>query len=297
MGIFVSSLISYEFAIATMFKDEAPYLKEWIEYHLMVGAEHFWLYNNSSTDNWKEVLDPYIKKGLVEVFYWPSFIVAGANPKEYPYKLQAEAVKHSLRKAKGKTVWLAFIDIDEFFLPKKNKTVPECLNMYFSEVSAVFVSWRSFGTNGMYIPKGDPLLCHLTACARNDHLKNTNGKSIWRPEEIDVDSVWWVHWAQLNSKGRYVNDNGEDMILDGAKVGWKWKPCNEYICLNHYFFRDEGFFRERRLPIAEKNWSDYSVGTLWQYYREFGECQDLSMRDFIQIEHPDMYNKYWKNYE
>lgn len=297
MGIFVSNLGAYEFAIATMFKDEAPYLKEWIEYHVMVGAEHFWLYNNSSTDNWKEVLDPYIKEGLVEVFCWPLGMVSGENSKEYPYKLQAEALKNSLREAKGKTVWLAFIDIDEFFLPKKNKTVPECLNMYFSDASAVFVSWRSFGTNGVHIPKGEPLLCHLTACARKEHDKNRNGKSIWRPEEVDVDSVWWVHWAQLHSQGKYVNGNGDSMLLDGGKAGWRWGVFDEYICLNHYFFRDEGFFYERRLPFAEKKCSDYSVGTLWQYYREFSEYQDLSMKDFIQIEHPDSYDKYWKKYE
>ncbi len=292
-----SNLLAYEFAIATMFKDEAPYLKEWIEYHLMVGADHFWLYNNLSTDNWDEVLAPYIEKGLVEILAWPPEKPIESKSGMFPFKLQAEAVKDALKRAKGKAKWLTFIDIDEFFLLKKNKTVPECLNAYFSEVSAVFVSWRSFGTNGIYIPKGEPILTRLTASARKEHDKNRNGKSIWRPEEVDVDSVWWVHWAQLNSKGKYVNGNGDDMILDGPKAGWRWGVYDEYICLNHYFFRDESFFRERRLPFAEKGWSEYSAGTLWQYHKEFSECQDFSMKNFIQREHPEIYDKYWKNYE
>jgi len=29
----------YTLAIAAIFKDEAPYLKEWIEYHKLVGVE------------------------------------------------------------------------------------------------------------------------------------------------------------------------------------------------------------------------------------------------------------------
>ncbi len=63
-----SQLIGYELGIASQFRDEAPYLKEWVEYHRMVGVDHFWLYNNSSIDNWEEVLQPYIDEGLVEVF-------------------------------------------------------------------------------------------------------------------------------------------------------------------------------------------------------------------------------------
>lgn len=37
----------YELAIATIFKNNAPFLKEWIEYHRMQGVKHFYLYNRS----------------------------------------------------------------------------------------------------------------------------------------------------------------------------------------------------------------------------------------------------------
>jgi hypothetical protein len=30
-------------AITAIFQNEAPYLKEWIEFHLLMGAEHFYL--------------------------------------------------------------------------------------------------------------------------------------------------------------------------------------------------------------------------------------------------------------
>ncbi len=60
----------YRLSIGTIFKDEAKWMKEWIEYHLLIGVEHFFLYNNDSTDNYAEVLDPYIKKGIVELIPW-----------------------------------------------------------------------------------------------------------------------------------------------------------------------------------------------------------------------------------
>ena len=55
--------LRYKTAICLIFKDEAPFLQEWIEYHHLIGIEHFYLYNNNSTDNYEEVLKPYIDKG------------------------------------------------------------------------------------------------------------------------------------------------------------------------------------------------------------------------------------------
>lgn len=295
--IFITNLTAYEFAIATMFKNEAPYLREWIEYHRMVGAEHFWLYNNGSTDNWKEVLDPYIDEGLVEMIFWPPEELEESKSGTFPFKVQVEAMKDSLRKAKGKAKWFSFIDIDEFFFPKNKATVPECLNTYFSEASAVFVNWRSFGTNNMYIPKGEPFLCHLTSCTQKKHHKNMNGKTICRPDLVDIDSVWWVHGTPLNLGEKYVNGKGKKMIADAEKAGWHWDVYDKYICLNHYFFRDEDFFLTRRLPFAEKGWSEYSVAGLLQFYQDALVYKDLSMKEFIQVKHPDMYEKYWKKYE
>ncbi|MCI9362446.1 MAG: glycosyltransferase family 92 protein, partial [Hungatella sp.] len=61
----------YKVSICAIFKDESSVLREWIEYHLIVGVEHFYLYNNDSIDNYKEILDPYINKGIVTLIEWP----------------------------------------------------------------------------------------------------------------------------------------------------------------------------------------------------------------------------------
>ena len=34
----------YQLSLILIFKDEAPYLQEWLEYHLMLGVQHFYLY-------------------------------------------------------------------------------------------------------------------------------------------------------------------------------------------------------------------------------------------------------------
>ena len=39
--LFCVPLLSYELAIVAIFRDEAFYLKEWIEYHRMAGVDRF----------------------------------------------------------------------------------------------------------------------------------------------------------------------------------------------------------------------------------------------------------------
>ena len=41
----------YYSSICAIFKDEARFLREWLEYHRLIGIEHFYLYNNFSTDD------------------------------------------------------------------------------------------------------------------------------------------------------------------------------------------------------------------------------------------------------
>ena len=53
-------------SVGAIFRDEARYLPEWLEFHLCQGVEHFFLYDHhSSSDAHMPVLDPYIAAGLV----------------------------------------------------------------------------------------------------------------------------------------------------------------------------------------------------------------------------------------
>ena len=55
----------YNVSICAVFKNEAMYLREWIEFNHLVGVEHFYLYNNNSDDDYVSVLKPYVKNGMV----------------------------------------------------------------------------------------------------------------------------------------------------------------------------------------------------------------------------------------
>lgn len=127
----------YNVSICAIFKNEAPYLKEWIEFNNIVGIEHFYLYNNNSKDDYMSVLKPYIKSGIVTLLEWP-----------YKQK-QMECYIDCIEKYAFETKWLGFIDIDEFIVPKKTNTIYEFLKTFEKRAGAVNIYWRLFGSSGM----------------------------------------------------------------------------------------------------------------------------------------------------
>lgn len=129
----------YRVSICAIFKDEANYLKEWIEYHMIVGIDHFYLYNNFSSDAYMNILEPYIKVGVVELIEWP--IKQG----------QLKAYKDCIEKHKEETNWIGFIDIDEFVVPVTNDSIYDFLSRFENNRPCVIMYWKLFGSSGLLL--------------------------------------------------------------------------------------------------------------------------------------------------
>src|SRR5712671_1882819 len=52
-------------ALCCRIRDEARYLEEWIEYYVAAGVQHFFFYEKLSQDDYRDVLRPYIDRGIV----------------------------------------------------------------------------------------------------------------------------------------------------------------------------------------------------------------------------------------
>ena len=126
----------YYFSICSIFKDEELSLKEWIEFHLLIGVDHFYLYNNFSSDNYKEILAPYVEKGKVTLIDWP-----------VPPPSQMPAYQHFYNNYWHETQWVAFIDLDEYICPKHEDNIKDWIVKYESYPSLV-VYWKQFGSSG-----------------------------------------------------------------------------------------------------------------------------------------------------
>ena len=136
----------YKVSICAIFKDESKYLKEWLEYHIIVGVDHFYLYNNCSSDEYDDVLQPYINQGIVTLIDWPY------------EQSQIQAYENCIKCFSDESHWIGFIDIDEFVVPIKTNNIYDFLQKYEKKYPAVLIYWRVFGTSGHITSEQNELL-------------------------------------------------------------------------------------------------------------------------------------------
>jgi hypothetical protein len=226
----------YELSICAIFQDEARFLKEWIEFHRLVGVDHFYLVNHNSQDHYKAVLNPYIKAGVVELF----------ETKERPNgiaewnDLQCSIYEKIIDRSVNETKWLALLDTDEFLYPVEKNTLKACLEDYLS-FGAVGVNWQVFGTSGVEkIPEDALLIENLCLRAPKNHPGNNHIKSIIRPKAFA--SCPNPHSMCLKPPFFQVTENKQH--FEGP-----FSPCVsvDILCINHYWPRDEEFFHSVKI--------------------------------------------------
>jgi glycosyl transferase family 92 len=130
-------------AACTIYRDDADYLAEWIEFHLLAGVERFFLYDNASTDHHLDVLGPYLEEGIATRHEWP-FPWLGHNGRP---KALAAAFEHCAGTHRDDARRIAFLDVDEFLFSPTGAKLPEVLRDY-DEFPGVVVSRAEFGPSG-----------------------------------------------------------------------------------------------------------------------------------------------------
>ncbi len=165
-----SSLRWYLSAV-TVFKNEAAYLDEWLAFCVLEGVEHFLLYDNGSTDNSHEVLQPWIDAGIVELIDWPLHWKSGA---------QTKAFVDALERIRGRTRWAAFIDIDEFLFSPTGRSTAEVLHQYEGH-AGVIVNWQCYGSSGHERRPDGLTIESYTRRAKTNWARNRRVKTIVDP--------------------------------------------------------------------------------------------------------------------
>lgn len=260
----------YCVSACAIFQDEAPYLKEWIEYHRLIGVEHFYLYNNNSHDHYKEVLAPYIKKGIVELIDWPS-----PEDKDWtPY--QVKAYNHCINISRGVTKWLAVIDLDEFIVLMDRKDLVSFLHDFdiLPHVGGVWMFWLVFGTSGIKkIPEDKLLIESLIMRSHKNFGWHHQVKTICKPHTV---AKYAVHGA-VYKKG----------FMDVTETGFGGNGQNievNRIRLHHYWTRDIDFFLKVKVPRRERvQGKPYTKNEIKGFLKQFNQTKDRSIFRFVPM--------------
>ena len=215
----------YNVAVCCIVKNENHYLPEWIEHHLKIGVSRFYIYDNESKIPVADTLSAYIEEGIIQLEF-----IEGKE-------MQMPAYEHCLANYGPECQWIAFIDSDEFIVPKTvTGSLPDFLTDY-KKFGGMGLNWLVFGSNGhLERPAGPQTKSYIKRTLKtniiNDHIK-----TIVQPKY--VKRVLDPHHF-LFIKGKYcVNEDFER--LTGPRV----KHTSNKIQLNHYYLRSFEDWQEK----------------------------------------------------
>ncbi|MCH5222991.1 MAG: glycosyltransferase family 92 protein [Muribaculaceae bacterium] len=213
-------------SVCVIAKDEGPYFKEWLDWHISLGVDKFYVYDNESTDNTKELLKPYIEKGIVDYTYFPG------------YRRQIAAYDDCIARHRFDTRWLAYIDMDEFIVPLKHKSIPEFLKDK-EGAPVVEINWLVYGSGGAVKKEPGTMMERFRHHSLSDHPLNRHVKSILDPLRV-YGMIGCHEAARIN--GKAVDTHGNRI-----KISWKdRKPQHDVIRINHYAVRSYEEFLEKQ---------------------------------------------------
>jgi hypothetical protein len=179
-------------AIVAIVKNEADYLEEWLAFHLALGVDHFFIYDNSSTDGSAELLERYINHGLVTRIDWP---IGGG---------QLPAYIHALRMFGSAVEWLAYYDPDEFLVPLLDDDIPSFLARY-PDAADIRVPRVEFGYSGHRTkPQGLSIdsYTHTANVLELDPKLPPRVKSIVRPRAVSAVDIHLAFPADVPAAGQ-----------------------------------------------------------------------------------------------
>lgn len=205
-----------------MFKLEGPYIYDWVRYHLALGFEHVYLYDNSSPDNSAEEAR---RAGGDRVSIEP----CPGHP------VQETAHLRCLRAHQTDCRWIAFLDIDEYLVT--HAPLVETLQAY-EEYPALCPHWVLFGSNGLDDFDARPVPLRFT---RSQADVNQHVKSIVDPVRTRTDH--WVTAHRFFHSGAPVDENRKPIAeFDSIPPN----PTGNILYVAHYVTKSKAECWERR---------------------------------------------------
>jgi len=229
-------------AIGAIFKNEHPYILEWLAFHRILGIDRFFIADNNSDDGTTELLSALATAGLIDYIPFPG------SPDRPP---QLDAYREILAKHSCNADWIAFIDADEFLVPTDGA---KTLSPFFSEIDSaenigcVVINWAVYGSSGHTEASDDLTIERFTKRGEDQWIKNYHYKSLVRTAAFPV-TAGNPHAFNIKEPYSEVYPTGEkveyhNQLGRGLSKSIVWHK----VRLNHYVVRSKQEFFQRKGP-------------------------------------------------
>ncbi|WP_281165140.1 glycosyltransferase family 2 protein [Liquorilactobacillus sicerae] len=215
----------FELSVVAIIKNERPYLEEWINYYLTLGVQHFYIYDNESTDNPSSVLQQFNDR--ITYIKFPG------------KQRQLDSYNDALTRFGRLSKYMAFIDADEYiYLVDDSNDLLTLLNKYFSkkEVGGLAINWQIFGSSHLEKKPVGLVTDNFVYRAEKNFKKNHHIKSIVLTQRT-AGFINNPHSAFYLPGCHAVDERGKE--IDGPLSE---NVNTDIIRINHYFTKSKEEF-------------------------------------------------------
>ena len=217
----------YDICIVTTAKYENLYARQYVEYYLKLGVDKFYIGddNPENTENLFDILDDYIKKGIVDV----ETMRARNLTQMYFYE-------YSFRAVKLRCNWLMYIDMDEYLeFNDKNMTIKSYLHMpVFDKCDTVKIHWLPYDDNNLVFYDNRTLMERLNHSVNLYDFTRFH-KSIVRGKDYKGNMFYdSIHQPNTSTVTEQCDALGD---FERLKLGYLGYPKFKYGYFRHFTYK------------------------------------------------------------
>lgn len=251
--------MGFNSCIISVIKNEQEYLDEWIQYHLKLGIDHIFLFEDIDSETHKFITDKYENvtlQSIKDVLNVALFNEAVEVKRTKRYSVHLLYIRRALlyiQKKYPKYEWCFVIDNDEFITFEDNNSTLNDILLQFKDYDAFILKWKCFGANNLvhkpdYSNKGvvDTYVKEITGDMKE--RPSCLCKTCYNLKKYKGEFFESVHYP--NNKCNYCNT---DFIKSSSVCTYK------FIYIRHYITRS----------WEEYLWKIKQRGFLWGGRRNF----------------------------
>lgn len=243
----------YFLSVAAMFRNESHCIKEWIEHYLNQDVDHFYLINDDSTDNFMEIIQPYIDNKLITLYTSKE-----PQPHQLGYQMSIYN-KYLLPHLYNKdTKWLLICDLDEFVWSPGFKTLKNVIKEHFPNHGQIQIPPTIFASNNLEKqPKS--LVQGFTKRSK------------------DLPSIYGSYKYIVNSDFKFTSLNVHHATFenkDYERIEYFIIIIDPYFRLNHYICQSKEFWLNVKCTRGDSDgYMKRDIG-VFEYYCSFANETD-----------------------
>lgn len=262
-------------AVCAIFKNEKPYILEWLSHHTMIGITDFYIADNISSDGTSELLNSLHNDGLITRLTWPTH--PGVKPQLPAYEKLAELAKND------GADWALFIDADEFITLDENfnsiQSAIEKIMTLNDNIAGITINWATYGSSKIIINPENKVLSNFEYRFKKDSNINRHYKSLVKLDAF-VSSGNTPHEFKIKNHHKYINTVGQEH--SDPLSGMSEKVIWENIKINHYMIKSKAEYVSKKMTKGRAS-SNANLDMSYFYAHDNNEEYSPQKRSWIQL--------------